>query len=65
MKDGFEFHEGLDTINGNFMYFAGNLWAFSFPPNSTLPDEDLSGKPVMRPGFIPTDKYPDRALERN
>ena len=58
VKDGFEFHEGLDTINGNFMYFAGNLWAFAFPPNSTLPDEDLSGKPVMRPGFIPTDKYP-------
>ena len=58
VKDGFEFHEGLDTINGNFMYFAGNLWAFAFPPNSFRGDEDLSGKPVMRAGFIPTDKYP-------
>jgi ABC-type transport system substrate-binding protein len=57
-KDGFAFHEGLDTINGNFMYFAGNLWAFAFPPNSFRGDDDLSGKPVMRPGFIPTDKYP-------
>ncbi|MCH8311329.1 MAG: hypothetical protein IIB17_12660, partial [Chloroflexi bacterium] len=57
-KDGFKFHEGLDTINGNFMYFAGNLWAFAFPPNSFRGDDDLSGKPVMRPGFIPTDKFP-------
>ena len=57
-KDGFKFHEGLDSINGNFMYFAGNLWAFAFPPNSFRGDDDLSGKPVMRPGFIPTDKFP-------
>ena len=57
-KDGFVFHEGLDAINGNFFYFAGNLWSFKYPPGSTLADEDLSGQPVMRPGFIPTDKYP-------
>lgn len=57
-KDGFAFHEGLDTINGNFFYFAGNDWAFKYPPNSKLKDEDLSGKPVMRAGFIPSDKHP-------
>ena len=56
--DGFKFHEGLDAINGNFFYFSGNLWSFAYPPNSTLGDEDLSGKPIMRKGFIPSDKYP-------
>ena len=57
-KAGFSFHEGLDTINGNFMYFAGNNWSFAYPPGSKLPDKDLSGTPMIRPGFIPTDKYP-------
>jgi ABC-type transport system substrate-binding protein len=56
--EGFKFHEGLDSINGNFYYFSGNLWSFKYPANSTLGDEDLSGKPVMRKGFLPTDKYP-------
>ena len=40
------------------MYFAGNSWSFAYPPNSKLPDKDLSGTPMIRPGFIPTDKYP-------
>ena len=57
-SSGFQFHEGLDAINGNFFYFSGNLWAFKYPPNSTLGDEDLSGKPIMRKGFLPSDKYP-------
>lgn len=57
-QEGFQFHEGLDTINGNFMYFAGNNWAFQYPPNSKLGDEDLSGQPVLRGGFLPSDKYP-------
>ncbi len=57
-EEGFQFHEGLDTINGNFFYFAGNNWAFAYPPNSKLGDEDLSGKPVLRQGFLPSDKYP-------
>ena len=57
-KDGFMFHEGLDSINGNFFYFAGNLWSFAYPPGSTLKDTDMSGDPVIRPGFIPTDKHP-------
>ncbi len=57
-SEGFKFHEGLDAINGNFFYFSGNLWAFKYPPNSTLGEEDLSGKPIMRKGFIPTAKYP-------
>ena len=56
--EGFKFHEGLDSINGNFYYFSGNLWSFKYPANSTLGDEDLSGKPVMRKGFLPSDKYP-------
>ncbi len=56
--EGFRFHEGLDAINGNFFYFSGNLWAFKYPPNSTLGEEDLSGQPVMRKGFLPTAKYP-------
>jgi ABC-type transport system substrate-binding protein len=56
--DGFKFHEGLDAINGNFYYFAGNNWSFKYPPNSTLGETDLSGQPVMRKGFLPTDKYP-------
>ena len=56
--EGFKFHEGLDAINGNFFYFSGNLWAFRYPPNSTLGEEDLSGKPVLRKGFLPTEKYP-------
>ena len=56
--EGFKFHEGLDAINGNFFYFSGNLWAFKYPPNSTLGEEDLSGKPVMRKGFLPSEKYP-------
>ena len=56
--EGFQFHEGLDAINGNFFYFAGNDWAFKYPDGSTLGDEDLSGKPVLRQGFLPTDKYP-------
>ena len=56
--DGFQFHEGLDAINGNFFYFSGNLWAFKYPPNSTLGEEDLSGKPIMRKGFLPSEKYP-------
>ena len=57
-SEGFQFHEGLDTINGNFYYFAGNDWAFAYPPGSKIGDDDLSGKPVLRQGFIPTDKYP-------
>ena len=57
-SEGFQFHEGLDTINGNFFYFAGNNWAFAYPPGSKIGDDDLSGKPVLRQGFIPTDKYP-------
>ena len=57
-SEGFQFHEGLDTINGNFYYFAGNNWAFAYPPGSKIGDDDLSGKPVLRQGFIPTDKYP-------
>ncbi len=57
-QDGFQFHEGLDAINGNFFYFSGNLWAFKYPDGSTLGEEDLSGNPVMRKGFIPTAKYP-------
>ena len=57
-KEGFAFNEGLDAINGNFYYFAGNLWSFAYPANSKLGDDDLSGKPVMRQGFIPTDKFP-------
>jgi len=57
-KDGFAFHEGLDTSNGNFFYFAGNDWSFKYPPGSKIGDDDLSGRPVMRPGFIPTDKFP-------
>ena len=57
-EEGFKFHEGLDTINGNFFYFAGNNWAFAYPPNSKLGDEDLSGRPVLRQGFLPSDKYP-------
>ena len=57
-SSGFQFHEGLDAINGNFFYFSGNLWAFKYPPNSTLGDEDLSGRPIMRKGFLPSDKYP-------
>ncbi len=57
-QEGFQFHEGLDAINGNFFYFSGNLWAFKYPPNSTLGEEDLSGKPVLRQGFLPTDSYP-------
>ncbi len=56
--EGFQFHEGLDAINGNFFYYSGNDWAFRYPPQSTLGDEDLSGKPVLRQGFIPTDKFP-------
>ena len=56
--EGFQFHEGLDAINGNFYYFSGNLWAFKYPPNSTLGDDDLSGKPILRKGFLPSDKYP-------
>ena len=56
--EGFKFHEGLDAINGNFYYFSGNLWAFKYPPNSTLGEEDLSGKPILRKGFLPSDKYP-------
>ena len=56
--DGFKFHEGLDAINGNFYYFAGNNWSFKYPPNSTLGETDLSGQPVMRKGFLPSDKYP-------
>ncbi|MXY21003.1 MAG: hypothetical protein F4Y49_06670 [Dehalococcoidia bacterium] len=56
--EGFQFHQGLDAINGNFFYFAGNDWSFRYPPNSTLGDEDLSGRPVLRQGFIPSDKYP-------
>ena len=56
--EGFRFHEGLDAINGNFFYFSGNLWAFKYPPNSTLGEEDLSGNPVVRAGFLPSDKYP-------
>lgn len=57
-SEGFRFHEGLDAINGNFFYFSGNLWAFKYPPNSTLGEDDLSGNPVMRKGFLPTAKYP-------
>ncbi|HIF38724.1 MAG TPA: hypothetical protein EYQ69_05860 [Gemmatimonadetes bacterium] len=57
-KDGFAFNEGLDAINGNFYYFAGNFWSFAYPPNSKLGEDDLSGKPVMRQGFLPSDKYP-------
>ena len=57
-KDGFAFHEGLDTSNGNFFYFAGNDWSFAYPPGSKIGEEDFSGRPVMRAGFIPTDKYP-------
>ena len=56
--EGFKFHEGLDAINGNFYYFSGNLWAFKYPPNSTLGENDLSGKPILRKGFLPSDKYP-------
>ena len=56
--EGFKFHGGLDAINGNFLYFAGNNWSFKYPPGSTLGEEDLSGRPVLRHGFIPTDKYP-------
>ena len=56
--EGFKFHEGLDAINGNFFYFSGNLWSYKFPPNSTLGEDDLSGTPVMRKGFIPTAQYP-------
>ena len=56
--DGFKFHEGLDAINGNFYYFSGNLWAFKYPPNSTLGEQDLSGQPIMRKGFLPSEKYP-------
>ena len=57
-EEGYAFHEGLDTINGNFFYFAGNNWAFQYPPNSKLGDEDLSGQPVLRGGFLPSAKYP-------
>ena len=56
--EGFKFNDGLDTVNGNFFYFAGNNWAFAYPPGSKSGDDDLSGKPVLRRGFIPTDKYP-------
>ncbi|HAL47076.1 MAG TPA: hypothetical protein DCP37_04930 [Dehalococcoidia bacterium] len=57
-KDGFTFHEGLDAINGNFFYFAGNNWSFAYPPGSTLGDDDLSGQPMIRGGFLPSDSYP-------
>jgi ABC-type transport system substrate-binding protein len=57
-QEGFKFHEGLDIINGNFFYFAGNNWSFKYPPGSTFGDDDLSGLPMMRAGFIPTEKYP-------
>ncbi len=48
-KEGFKFHDGLDTIYGNFFYFAGNLWSFEDPE---------TGDPILREGFKPSAKFP-------
>ena len=47
--EGFKFHDGLDTIYGNFFYFAGNFWSFKDPE---------TGEDVLREGFKPSAKYP-------
>ena len=48
-KEGFRFHDGLDTIYGNFFYFAGNFYSFKDPE---------TGEGVLREGFKPSAKYP-------
>ncbi len=48
-KEGFRFHDGLDTIYGNFFYFAGNYYSFKDPET----DES-----VLREGFRPSASYP-------
>ena len=48
-QDGFRFHDGLDTIYGNFFYFAGNYYSFKDPE---------TGEDVLREGFKPSAKYP-------
>ena len=48
-RDGFKFHDGLDTIYGNFFYFAGNFYSFKDPQ---------TGDSVLREGFKPSAKYP-------
>ena len=48
-KEGFKFHAGLDTIYGNFFYFAGNFWSFKDPE---------TGETVLREGFKPSASYP-------
>ena len=48
-KEGFRFHDGLDTIYGNFFYFAGNYYSFKDPE---------TGDNVLREGFKPSAKYP-------
>ena len=48
-KEGFRFHDGLDTIYGNFFYFAGNFWSFKDPE---------TGETILREGFKPSMSYP-------
>ena len=48
-KEGFKFHDGLDTIYGNFFYFAGNFWSFKDPE---------TGETILREGFKPSATYP-------
>ena len=48
-KEGFRFHDGLDTIYGNFFYFSGNYYSFKDPE---------TGEDVLREGFKPSATYP-------
>ena len=49
-NDGFKFHEGLNQITGQFIYFAGNYWSFKDPQT----DEPVP----LRDGFTPDVDHP-------
>lgn len=49
-SEGFKFHEGLNQILGQFIYFAGNYWAYK----DVQTDEPVA----LRDGFMPDVNHP-------